>query len=488
MTQSFRSHPAWPGETPSSSAPLRPGDLAAPHILAPEWLLLRQGAVRGHAVVVEDGCFTAVGRVADIEARYPALQTRPLPRTLLMPGMIDTHHHLTQSFGKSLVFGEPSEIFRRIWVPLEGSLKAEHLYLSSKLAALEALRGGFTTVVDAGTRSDAGLDAIARAVSDAGIRCVLGLICNDRPGADTLDAGPILRRAAAHLGQYETNRLVTPSLAISIPEVASDAMLQHVYRMCAEAGRVFQTHANEHLVAVERSLNVCGARPIEHLAAIGALGPAALLAHATLVTPREIRLLADTGTAVAYNPVASAWKGNAVAPAETMATFGVRLGLGTDGTRSDGFRLLDYAEAAQRFAFGIGVGDSSCGAGWRWVDMATHGAAAVAGLGALTGEIAQGKRADFLLVDLDVPELAPSWDLTWELVRLANRDQIRAVVVDGQLRLWDGWPVDWDARALLRDIRAMADDTIAGAPIRKLHEAADLHRARHARAGTGARA
>ncbi|QYY28425.1 MULTISPECIES: amidohydrolase family protein [Cupriavidus] len=477
MTHRSAFQPAWPGDL---APPLDPARLAEPHILQPEWTLLRHGAVRDHAVVVEGGRFTAVGPVDDVAAQFPSLKRLSLPGMLLMPGMIDTHHHLTQSFGKSLVFGEPSEIFRRVWVPLEGSLNAEHLYLSSKLAALEALRGGFTTVVDAGTRSDAGLDAIARAVSDAGVRCVLGLICNDRPGAETLDAAPIQRRASEHLGRYDHHALVTPSLAISIPEVASDAMLHYVHRMCAEAGRIFQTHANEHLVAVERSLNACGRRPIEHLAAVGALGPAALLAHATLVTPHEIRLLADTGAAVAYNPVASAWKGNAVAPAETMATFGVRLGLGTDGTRSDGFRLLDYAEAAQRFAFGIGVGDSSCGAGWRWLDMATHDAADVAGLGAVTGEIAAGKRADFLLVDLDVPELTPSWDVTWELVRLANRDQIRAVFVDGKLRLWEGWPPDWDARALMRDIRAMAADTIAGAPIRKLHDYADAHRARHA--------
>ncbi len=139
---------------------LDPARLAEPHILQPEWMLLRHGAVRDHAVVVEGGCFTAVGRADDVASRFPSLKRLALPRMLLMPGMIDTHHHVTQSFGKSLVFGEPSEIFRRVWVPLEGSLKAEHLYLSSKLAALEALRGGFTTVVDAGTRSDAGLDAL----------------------------------------------------------------------------------------------------------------------------------------------------------------------------------------------------------------------------------------------------------------------------------------------------------------------------------------
>lgn len=66
-----------------------------------------------------------------------------------MPGFVDAHHHLTQSFGSALAFGEPSEIFRRVWVPLEGALDEESAYTAAKLAALEALRGGFTTVTDA---------------------------------------------------------------------------------------------------------------------------------------------------------------------------------------------------------------------------------------------------------------------------------------------------------------------------------------------------
>jgi cytosine/adenosine deaminase-related metal-dependent hydrolase len=85
-----------------------------------------------------------------------------------MPGFIDAHHHLTQSFGKALAFGEPSEIFRRIWVPLEGALDDEFVYLSAKLASLEALRGGFTTVCEAGTRAVGGVDAVAAATRDTG--------------------------------------------------------------------------------------------------------------------------------------------------------------------------------------------------------------------------------------------------------------------------------------------------------------------------------
>ena len=160
---------------------------------------------------------------------------------------------------------------------------------------------------------------------------------------------------------------------------------------------------------------------------------------------------------------------------ESMAIQNIRLGLGTDGTRSDGFRLMDYAEAAQRFAFGMGVGDSSCGGGWMWLDMATRGGAHAIGLGSQIGEISQGKLADFLLIDLNVPEMTPSWDIPWELVRLAARDQIQAVFVNGKLRLWEGWPADWDAVALMDEVSHMAEHAIKNAHIRKLHAPSTQH-------------
>jgi cytosine/adenosine deaminase-related metal-dependent hydrolase len=395
-----------------------------------------------------------------------------------MPGFIDAHHHLTQSFGKALAFGEPSEIFRRIWVPLEGALDADGVYLASKLAALESLRGGFTTVVDAGTRSEADVAAVARATREAGLRCVLGFICNDAGGR--LDGDAILRAAEAHLARWGADSLVHPSLAISIPEAASDAMLHRVSHLAGEAGAVFQTHVNEHLVAVERSLVERGLRPTEHLAAAGALGPHVLLAHSTLVTPGELMLLARTDTAVAYNPVASTWKGNAVAPAELMAELGIRFAIGTDGTRSDAFRMIEAAETLQRIAFGIGVGDFSCGGGWPWIDHATHRAADAVGLKGVTGAIEVGAAADLLVVDVDLPEFTPSWDLDWELVRYGNRDQIVAVIVAGRLRLWRGWPTDWDARALVREVAEVARKTVAGAPIKRIHPTSRAHRARSA--------
>jgi len=315
-------------------------------LLRPALTLIGQTPLAEQAVVIRGGRFSDIGSAEAVCARHPHLTPIDLPDRLLMPGFIDTHHHLTQSFGKAIAFGEPSEIFRRIWVPLEQHLDEEALHASALLAALEALRGGFTTVCDAGTRSMGGLRAIESAVQTAGLRCVLARTCNDA-GAGPDQVSEILRDAERHLSAQSEGDLIHRSLAVSIPEAGTDATIGHVARLCGESGALLQIHVNEHLASVERSLISRGIRPLEVLHRAGALGPHLLAAHATLVTPTEIALLRDTDTAVSYNPVASSWKGNAVAPALHMHTLGIRMGLGTDGTRSDAFRLMDAAETAQ---------------------------------------------------------------------------------------------------------------------------------------------
>ena len=422
-------------------------------LLLPEVVLLPGGPVRGWAAVVSRGEFAMVGEADAVAAAHPGLRPVHLDRHLLMPGFVDAHHHLTQTFGKALAFGEPSEIFRRIWVPLEQQLTEESAHVAAKLAAFESLRGGFTTVAEAGTRAPVDLASVAQGIDEAGLRCVLGAVCEDLESADR------------HLNRWDSP-LLHPSLAIPTPGHVPDDVLRELALLCLDSGAVLQVHVNEHLASVERSLEQRGLRPLEHLDDIGALGPQTLGAHATLLTPGEIRLLAETGAAISYNPVASAWKGNAVAPATLFSALGVRFGIGTDGTRGDGFRLVDAAEFAQRIASGLATGDSSCGGGWTWLQRAISGDAV--GLDRI-GRIETGCLADFLLVDLDVPELRPSWDLPWELVRLANRDQITAVFVGGRLRLWRGWPVDWDGRELLERGEELAREVVAAAPVHRVH-------------------
>lgn len=448
-------------------------------LLCPAWTMLPEGATPHQAVLLRGGRIARVGPSSVLRRDHRDVEPLDLPERLLMPGLIDAHHHLTQALGKALAFGEPSEIFRRLWVPMETVLDERAIHVAAMLACLESLRGGFTTVVEAGTRSPFGVEPVVSALRTTGLRCVLGAICNDVGPGGPLEEGAraaVLDAANRHLARFDGDETIHPSLAISIPEAATDSMLERVSAMCEEAGRVFQTHANEHLAAVERSLIACGRRPIERLDDRSALGPRTLLAHATLMTPAEVMRVRDRGAAIAYNPVATVWKGNAALDALMMASLGIPFGIGTDGTRSDGFRLIDAAESVQRVAHGLASGDSSSGGGWTWLDHATILGAAAVGLEGTTGAIAEGRAADLIVVRLDVPELVPSWDLTWEAVRYFNRDQIETVYIAGRVRLRDGWPVDWDAISLMREARTIAQRQVARAPIQRVHPAADAHR------------
>ena len=254
------------------------------YLLVPDRLLLTEGVAVDHAVVVSGGRFRDIGPKDAVAARNRALHPLPLPGKLLMPGFVDAHHHLTQTFGKALAFGEPSEIFRRVWIPLEGALDYG--------TGLSGGQGGGARIASRrlyhcrrrrNARSRRPRRDRARRRREAGLRTVLGLICNDV--APDADRAAIRRSAEKHLAEWSADPLVRPSLAISIPEAASDGMLCDISRMAAEAGAIFQTHVNEHLAAVERSLVDRGRRPLEHLFDLGALGPHVLVAHSTLVTP-----------------------------------------------------------------------------------------------------------------------------------------------------------------------------------------------------------
>ena len=65
------------------------------------------------------------------------------------------------------------------------------------------------------------------------------------------------------------------------------------------------------------------------------------------------------------------------------------------------------------------------------------------------------------------------------MVRLCQRDQIQAVFVGGQMRLWQGWPVDWDAKALMRQMTVLTQKAIAASLIQKVHPPAEQHRQLH---------
>ena len=429
------------------------GRLGARYALAPDVLLTPSGPERDMALVVENG---RIDRVAPSNAVPEALR---IERCAIVPGFVDAHTHLGQAFGKSFVFGEPSQIWQRIWGPIEGSLTPDLARVSAMLMFVEALRGGFTTIANFSMADAERTAAVHAAARTVGIRLVS---CT---GASDLADYPVMtgikprlvgiaeaaRLAEQHLALCRDAPRITASICCSGIQGATPELIETLSALCAQNNVLFQFHSNEHFPEVHGTVLRHGKRPIELLADRGALGRHVLLHHCTLVDDREIGLLAETATAVSYNPVASLWKGDGIAPALQFRDRGVRFGLGTDSTRSDAFRLLDAAEACQRAAHGIPKLDFSCGAGWTWVDAATRGGADACGLGGVTGALKPGLAADFLVLDMNRPEVLPSWDFEWELVRLYGRDQIDAVVIDGRPVMAHGEAIGWDHNQFLRD-------------------------------------
>ena len=445
--------------------------------VAPDLVLTPKGAQPGLVVQVRDGEIAYVGPRADFAAQSPEIPITDLPERAIVPGFIDAHTHLGQAFGKAITGGEPAQIWRRIWTPMEGSYDPETVYVSAKWMFLEALRGGFTGIVNFAVQNEAKAAALHQAAADVGIRLVsstgaaLPVDGLESPGSckisRAIDAS--LQRAEAHVAACKDQPLITPSLCIPAVQSAPGEMMRALSAYSAENGVLFQIHTNEHHVEVHWSVCTYGKRPLEYFAEHGAVGPHTLHHHCTLVTDNEIEILRETGSAVSYNPLASAWKGDRVAPALGFAARGVRFGIGTDSTRSDAFRLLESAETAQRFSQGMQNADFSCGAAWTWIDAATRGSADAAGLGGVTGEITPRQRADFLVLDRRQPEVNPSWDFEWELVRLYNRDQIEAVIIDGRTVMENSRPVGWDADEFLKTNRKRAHDAVSAAPIVRCH-------------------
>ena len=445
--------------------------------LAPEILLTPDGVKRDWALQLDGGRISAVGPVTEFRNAIA------LPGRAIVPGFVDAHTHVGQIFGKALIGGEPAQIWRRIWHPMERDMDEAQSYLSAKWAFWEALRGGFTKVVNYGLN---GLDknaGVHRAAKETGIRLVSACGLDEFSGEIGTGHGnkswtEIEEVVLSHIEDCAGHEMIAPSVCCSSFMGNTPETLAKLSSLCADKGILLQIHSNEHFPEVHECILRHGMRPTELLYKNGVLGRHVLLHHTTLVSEPEIELIVETDTATSYNPLASVWKGNAVAPALRFAQRGVRFGIGSDTTSADGFKNLMAAEACQRVEHALPVADFSCGAAWTWVDAATSQGATATGGGEDHGALTAGQAADFMVLDMMVPECLPSHDFEWELVRYYNRDQVDAVVINGRLCMSGGKPVGWETEDLRQAGMAAARKITSAPDIVRCHGASDLYRPR----------
>jgi 5-methylthioadenosine/S-adenosylhomocysteine deaminase len=223
------------------------------------------------------------------------------------------------------------------------------------------------------------------------------------------------------------------------------------------------THSSESTWEVEQSLERWGRRPIEVLHDRGILGPLTVVAHCVWLSDREIELLAETGTSVAHCPCSNMKLSSGPARVGDIRRGGVDVGLGSDGEKEnnnlDILEEMKFASLLQK----VTTLDPTSGDPWDVLQMATSEGAAVLGLGALTGSLETGKRADVVTVSLTGLHTTPvmhgsEFNVPAHLVFSASGHDVRDVWVDGTRLLERGVPTTFDIAHVRSEAQAAAEE------------------------------
>ncbi|MBW8727869.1 MAG: 8-oxoguanine deaminase [Inquilinus limosus] len=429
--------------------------------------ILADGAERG--VVVEDG------RIAELvpagrEPTAPADSVFDASAHVVLPGLINTHHHFYQTLTRALPAALDRELFPWLQAlyPVWARLDPEALRSAVTVAMAELLLSGCTTTSDHHYVFPDGLehaiDIEVEVARSLGMRAMLtrgsmNLSVRDGglpPDSVVQDEDAILadseRLVAAH-HQAGDGAMVQIALAPCSPFSVTGSLM----RRTAELADRLDVRLHTHLAETEDENRFCvekfGGRPLDYLEECGWLGPRTWLAHGVHFNPTEIDRMARAGTAVTHCPCSNQILASGHCPVHGMERAGMKVGLGVDGSASnDGSNLMQEVRAAfllQRLHYGVTA--ISHRDALRW---ATAGSAACLGRPDL-GTIAPGKQADLALFALDELRFAGHGDPLAALV-LCGAHRADFVMVGGTWRVEHGAIPGLDLPRLIRSHQALA--------------------------------
>jgi 5-methylthioadenosine/S-adenosylhomocysteine deaminase len=375
-----------------------------------------------------DGRIVAVG--ADVHAE-PGDERLDARGRVLLPGLVNGHTHaamtLFRGFAGDLALMDWLE--NHIW-PAEARLDADDVYWGTRLACLEMIRTGTTRFWDMYWQPA----AVARAVTDAGLRATVGLALID--GLDPAKSTALRADALRALDELaDADPRVTPCLAPHGIYTVSTDSLAWVAEQAATRDLPVQLHFLEIEDEVTGCLDRTGQRPGPYVDGLGLLTPRTVLAHGVWMEEPELDVVAARGSTVVTNPVSNLkLAGGRIFPYQAVRSHGIPVGLGTDGAASNnGLDLLQDIKVLSLLQKHAANDPRVLPADESW--QVVTGALAP-GLGGRP-DLSPGAPADFLLVRGDAPELTPG-HLVPNLVYSASGSVVDVTVVDGRVLMRDG--------------------------------------------------
>jgi cytosine/adenosine deaminase-related metal-dependent hydrolase len=409
------------------------------------------------AVAVRGRHIAAVGPTRELQRRYVAGHTVDASRSVVVPGLVNAHLHAsTEPITRGLVPDDiPFEENVFSWLsPIAAALTEEDEYLSAQLGAVECLKSGTTCILEAGTGWH--LDATVDALLQAGIRARVGRRTWDRPFSPerfrqtTDQAVANLHATVSGHRSHDDGRIQGWAVLVG-HTTCTDALWRAARSLADEYRTSIAFHMSPAASDPEGFLAEHGRRPVEHLHALGVLGPDAMLAHAVHVDDHELALLAETSCNVAHCPTTAlkvAYGVTRIGKMPEMEAAGINLCIGTDGCNASNYSDMYRAAYLVAGLFKDARRDASVFPAHRVLEMATIGGARGLLAEDQIGSIEAGKRADLVLHDRDRPEWTPLHDVVNQLVYSADGRSVHTVFVDGR-KVVDDYRATWiDEEAL----------------------------------------
>ena len=401
-------------------------------------------------VFVEDGIIKSIG--ADVQTADDVIDGSHM---VMYPGLINTHHHLYQTFSRNLPEVQNMELFPWLKTLYEiwKNLNPDTVYYSSLTGMGELLKTGCTCCLDHHYvfPADTGMDLLDSqfAAADAlgmrfhATRGSMDLSVKDGglpPDSVVQTVDEIMKDSEDAVRKYhDASRYSMHQVALApcSPFSVSSELLKESAKLARKLHVRLHTHLAETKDEENYTLERFGMRPLEYMESLGWIGPDVWYAHGIHFNDAELKRLAETGTGVAHCPISNMKLSSGIARIPEMLKLGVRVGLAVDGSASnDGSDLLE--ELRTGFLLHRLNSSSAAPTGYDMLKIATRGSASILGRDDI-GQIAKGMAADFFLINMDRLSLTGAqFDVSSMLGTVGYKGNVDYTVVNGRVVVREG--------------------------------------------------
>jgi cytosine/adenosine deaminase-related metal-dependent hydrolase len=316
------------------------------------------------AIFCRDGIIEQIGPLSELPQE--ADEVLDLQDHIVLPGLVNTHHHFYQTLTRALPGAQNANLFNWLTTlyPIWARMNPEDIYLSAQTALAELALSGCTTASDHlylfpnGSKLDDEIEGAAT----TGLRLhasrgsmSLGQSQGGLPPDSVVDNEESILKDSERLIQRYHDPSLGSKLQIVLAPCSPFSVTTQLMRNSAVLARKYHVHLHTHLAETEDEDDFClekfGHKPVAYMQSVDWMGDDVWFAHSVWVNDAEIDLYAHHGCGVAHCPSSNMRLASGIAPVMNMLKQGVKLGLGVDGSASnDGSHMLNEVRQAMLLA------------------------------------------------------------------------------------------------------------------------------------------